>query len=582
MNAPVPRLPRQHPHQGSSGASPRAYITIPARLIAELRDSPLAIGLYSLVARLYFAAHAPVPLSRGDIQRYDPTLKEGAVKRALDRLIAGGWIIEAAGHKSRYTPSWGRARDGAPRPWRIGADYLGCPRHTFTLRLDCGILDVYMGKLTLQAQSTALIDRYVTAPLLSLRDVGAYLLILAGQEHLATPALLRWDLVRDGLALPVPHIAQVLALASQRQLEDDGAIEITDAGWRKLGLSAGQRSPQDHAPTAQPLFFMPPELIGSLIPPSIGALIGHDSQAEMPISAPERGTSDTVSPSPIIQRTHEESKESRDQPPTPSHPTTIDGGVRSRRFKKESCRLPELPETESAHLLRSIGVLPEVIIELANTPIGRVEEAIAHGRARPEVRDLAGWVVKLLRTARDYDWAISQPRPADAHVPQLIDVERYTSGAYGDLFRRGSDTSDLELTDDRRPATDDRLLSPISNLQSPISNLQPAGDLTRQVREQLRSSCDRQHRGVIERLRVEVMGDTTLIRYASLADARIVQDQLLGAIRLAIAELGAPTVIRLASQAAQSAPPYQARRGPGIERWSSALSAPGAVAGSSP
>ena len=81
----------------------------------------------------------------------------------------------------------------------------------------------------------------------------------------------------------------------------------------------------------------------------------------------------------------------------------------SQHFKKERRPSPRPPETESANLLRSIGVLPEVIIELANTPLARVEEAIAHGQARPEVRDLAGWVVKLLRTARDYDWAIPQP-----------------------------------------------------------------------------------------------------------------------------------------------------------------------------
>jgi hypothetical protein len=109
-------------------------------------------------------------------------------------------------------------------------------------------------------------------------------------------------------------------------------------------------------------------------------------------------------------------------------------------------------------------VLPEIIIELADTPSERVEQAIAHGQVRPEVRDLAGWVVKLLRAARDYGWAIPQLRPADAGAPQrahLIDIERYTSGAYGDLLGRGSHTSDLEPTDDRRPTTDPFTPSPL-------------------------------------------------------------------------------------------------------------------------
>jgi hypothetical protein len=94
-------------------------------------------------------------------------------------------------------------------------------------------------------------------------------------------------------------------------------------------------------------------------------------------------------------------------------------------------------------------VLPEIIIELADTPIERIEQAIAHGQAHPEAHDLAGWVVKLLRTARDYGWAIPQPWPASANSPAhayQIDIDRYTSGAYGDLFRRGGDTSDLKPT----------------------------------------------------------------------------------------------------------------------------------------
>ncbi len=127
-------------------------------------------------------------------------------------------------------------------------------------------------------------------------------------------------------------------------------------------------------------------------------------------------------------------------------------------------------------------------------------------------------------------------------APQLIDVERYTSGAYGDLFRRGSDTSDLELTDDRRPTTDDRPPTVVSNLQS-----RRRSPLSRSV-----NSCcfaaTGSTAGAIERLRVEVVGEVTMICAASLADARIVQDQLLGVIRLTIAELGGPTVIRLAAR----------------------------------
>src|SRR4051812_17323885 len=75
---------------------PSAYCPIPQRLLTDLHDTPLAIGVYGLVARLYLVAKIPIPLSVPDVLRYDPTLSRGAVLRALARLIGGGYLIEAA------------------------------------------------------------------------------------------------------------------------------------------------------------------------------------------------------------------------------------------------------------------------------------------------------------------------------------------------------------------------------------------------------------------------------------------------------------------------------------------------------
>src|SRR5215213_1012751 len=109
---------------------PFAYCPIPQRLLTDLHDTPLAIGVYGLVARLYLVAKQPIPLSVPDVLRFDPTLSRGAVLRALARLISGGWLIEQAqiGHKSRYTPSWGRV-NGQPLPWQMRQPCLGRPRH---------------------------------------------------------------------------------------------------------------------------------------------------------------------------------------------------------------------------------------------------------------------------------------------------------------------------------------------------------------------------------------------------------------------------------------------------------------------
>lgn len=66
-------------------------------------------------------------------------------------------------------------------------------------------------------------------------------------------------------------------------------------------------------------------------------------------------------------------------------------------------------DTPAAEALRAIQVLPAQVAELAHLPIAEVQAAIADGRARPGVRDLAGWVVALLRNHRDHGLAIRAP-----------------------------------------------------------------------------------------------------------------------------------------------------------------------------
>src|SRR5262249_47383779 len=156
----------------------------------------LAIALYFLVARLYLVRQQPVPLSRGDVQLFDPTAKIGAIKRALDRLIQAGWLIEAIGHKSSYTPIWGRRRGtDIPYQWNIGEQRLGCPKHIWTsaIRVDRAILDLFMGKFEPHERNPH-IESYFTRPLLSLQDIGAYILTAAELPSNATEVLQRWSL----------------------------------------------------------------------------------------------------------------------------------------------------------------------------------------------------------------------------------------------------------------------------------------------------------------------------------------------------------------------------------------------------
>jgi hypothetical protein len=261
-----------------------AYCSVPQRLITDIHDNPLAIGMYAFVARLYLIQQAPVPISRADVLRYDPSLKAGAVKRAFDRLVDGGWLIEttqAGRKKHRYTPTWGRIK-GTPLPWRLDQPCHGRPRHIQRLPLDRGLFDICMGKFTPHATICATVTRYVTSPALSLADIGSYALTLANIPH-ETPNL-RWlGVVRSGQALPLPSEERLLAIISQRPLtlDNDSAdhrdTELTMSGTRRLGVVPLplQSDANNHS---QLLFFVPPGLIGPLIGPLIGSMIGEGAE----------------------------------------------------------------------------------------------------------------------------------------------------------------------------------------------------------------------------------------------------------------------------------------------------------------
>jgi hypothetical protein len=482
--------PQHHTREGVS--QPRAslgrpleqptnYCSVPQRLIADLHDNVLAIGLYAFVGRLYLIAQTPVPLSRADVLRYDPTLKAGAVKRAFDRLVAGGWLVEAVQEgrkKQRYTPTWGRV-NGAPLPWQMDQPCLGRPRHIARLPLDRGLLDICMGKLTPHPTRTATITRYVTVPALSLSDVGCYALTLADLPH-ETPSL-RWlGVVRNGRALPLPAEQQLLAIISQRPLtlDDETAgrdTELTVSGTRRLGL-APLPPAAGAASRAQPLFFVPPGLIGSLIGPLIGSLIGSDAEAgDVPTAPASDEIRSDVRPAGITWESRE-NRDPQDPPPTPP-PHEPDGGGGAQRTDDQEAPAPHpqrdqqaettsrqiapIPDTESAQLLQTINVKPAQIIELAQMETAIVEAAIADGRARDGIRDLAGWVVHLLRAHRDYGWKITPPAPrpdspealAAAFARYAAEQDAARRMALGDIEPRLTEPPPPEPTDSAREIT---------------------------------------------------------------------------------------------------------------------------------
>jgi hypothetical protein len=429
-----------HAHAGATSEAPptslpERYVRIPQRLLSSAVYRPLQVGIYSLAARLFLVCKAPVPLSAADILRYDPSLSRGAAQRALSSLVDGGWLIatERAGQKSTYVPSWGRV-NGAPVPWVIGATCLDRPRHVRAVCLDLRLLDLFLGKLTPQPKRAAVITRYVTAPLLALADVGSYALLLGGLPG-ATPSLVAWGLTRDEQPLPLPDDAVILARASQRRLFDENDTALTARGLQKVGLIG----PPAATDSAQPLFFVPPEVIADWPIQVPANLIGQRQDTERDFAAPQRQnqassaivpgitweslgsltTQGESSPYPLIGQLGGGFVLATDKNTTGGRgaQTTVEA-----KIPKMSRPALILPDTEAARSLAAINVLPDQVAELADTPLKVVNDAIRDGQARPYVRDLAGWVVTLIRAQRDQGWKITPPAPPHDSPEALRDV----------------------------------------------------------------------------------------------------------------------------------------------------------------
>ena len=166
--------------------------------------------------------------------------------------------------------------------------------------------------------------------------------------------------------------------------------------------------------------------------------------------------------------------------------------------------------------------------------------AIAYAESEPGIESVAGWVVEALRRHRDEGWPIPTPRTRQLGLTgrdRPIDIETYTSGAYGDLFRCGSDISGLEDSSGDREEeafgaphagalaqssesphlqteafSDKDAAIAEAELLAACALPESAGDtLTRQIQAELRMRCGRQRGRVIEGLCVHVAGSTSLI-----------------------------------------------------------------------
>src|SRR5262249_27549966 len=147
-----------------------------------------------------------------------------------------------------------------------------------------------------------------------LRDVGTYAQALAGWSIAATPTLLRYELIRDRVAQPLPSTEALIALASQHTLTEEGAAP-TERGLRKLGL--GPLAPPIEPPAGQPLFFVDHDLIPDPISRLIPELILPSAEVENPFSAVECTRSQGEVFTPIMAGTPGILSETSDSPQPP-------------------------------------------------------------------------------------------------------------------------------------------------------------------------------------------------------------------------------------------------------------------------
>ncbi len=438
-------MPSNHPSGGATAmrtpaylATPdRDYLWIPTQLLDQLYDTPLAIGLYTLIARRWLADGGPdgVPISDADVARYDPLLSSrGALLRALDRLQRGGWVevVRTQGAKTRYTPAWGWVRGGL-RCWSKDAPSLNRGR-VQTIRVSRLLLDDYLGRLIPHPKAPALVERYQDTPVISLKDIGIYIL---RQRHRATveaPALEAAFLCHADEALAVPRTEDTLARA-----------ELSHQGMQRVGLLPPGPCPRPgHPDSRPPVFFVAPDMIGHMIGHMIGSA-GGPQEASTAVQRDESRVGDDIlnvtgikgikgmlnPPTPFDseagggQELFPDSAENHLERRCRMEPKDVQSPRRSNRPRRER-EIMSIPATPSAARLVDVGVRPAQCVELADQPLETIAAAIADGEARPKVHDLAAWVVSMVRDVRDHGWelALRKRGPApDNAGPSLAQLQ---------------------------------------------------------------------------------------------------------------------------------------------------------------
>ncbi len=433
------------------------YFWTPQRLLDTCIHYPRALGLWSLITRLWIGYGQPtVPLSDNDLRTYGNYAGQGrgTVLDDLSLLTKYGFLIaqRQRGKKTHYTPAWGMDRQHQPRPWkRIKGWNRGT---TKTVRVSNTLIDAYVGRFIPNATKRGTVDRYTAEPL-SLIALGQYMLNLRGRGDADCAELITAGLVSNGDPVPVPVLSEALATRP-----------LTDSGTRRLAKLS--LKPQDQPSARSASFFLWQVTMILIMIQHLIPLFGkaHDGSTASE-SAKSDATDHDSNPTRMKCMEH-----TLADPPIPPLEHLSGGNLdhikKDLTKKNEEClpthrpqqprrrsRVMSIPDTPTALALRAINVRPKQIIELADLPLTTVEAVIAGAQDREdEIDDVAGWVVSVLRDMRDHGWQLTSkkwklhtPEEREARIQRFNDFFRPNEGDDLPLLTTDSDDQSEDSPD---------------------------------------------------------------------------------------------------------------------------------------